>query len=529
MPISLSPVQDAFYLNVAYEKANIIYSDLYAYAPSTTQFLSRISLLSLLGYVTLLFLVLFTHGTIPETIKTQGKALVIHPTHVFFTCAAVLAALCTLAPIEHDYGNGALAPLFYALKGFSVPLFDFEIMLSIAVVITLFHMGTFFLYATLPASSTAGYVLDLWGGVSQYRLPGFATLVLSVGACWGFVSYGYISPGFLWLRRWEVAATSCLLGFFLSSVFFLRGVLLRRSEGIIDERERCPSTDMRGKLSTSSGLPKPSTGECVEFRSRGPLDHFYCGLSEFNPVLGGADVKMWLYATGAVLLQLNILSALSVDAQLRSTGVPSLAALVTGGCLSFFVAEYMWQERVHLWTYDIFRERLGFKLIWGCLCWYPNFYLVPLGAVVGARKELSPSMALLCVLLFFTGWALTRGANLQKFYCKTSGTAATPAPFLGFIPMETVQGSGGRLLCSGFWGLSRHVNYLGEIAQAAALCLVSTLVGGSPLAWAYPIYYIAIFVPRQLDDDAMCEKKYGKAVWAEYCRRVPYKIIPWVY
>ena len=34
-------------------------------------------------------------------------------------------------------------------------------------------------------------------------------------------------------------------------------------------------------------------------------------------------------------------------------------------------------------------------------------------------------------------------------------------------------------------------------------------------------------MPRQLDDDARCAAKYG-ALWDEYCRRVPYRIIPWI-
>jgi delta14-sterol reductase len=36
------------------------------------------------------------------------------------------------------------------------------------------------------------------------------------------------------------------------------------------------------------------------------------------------------------------------------------------------------------------------------------------------------------------------------------------ATWLG-LPMRVVPGT--RLLCSGFWGLARHVNYCGEIVQ----------------------------------------------------------------
>ena len=38
-------------------------------------------------------------------------------------------------------------------------------------------------------------------------------------------------------------------------------------------------------------------------------------------------------------------------------------------------------------------------------------------------------------------------------------------------------------------------------------------------------FYVALFVPRQLDDDACCARKYGP-VWARYCELVPYRMVP---
>jgi protein-S-isoprenylcysteine O-methyltransferase Ste14 len=143
-----------------------------------------------------------------------------------------------------------------------------------------------------------------------------------------------------------------------------------------------------------------------------------------------------------------------------------------------------------------------------------------------ARADVSPAAAAACVALFAAGWALTRGANLQKFAAKRGARAFT---FLGLsVPMATVPGSGGRLLASGFWALSRHVNYLGETVQAAAVAALAWLATGSLLPFLYPLYYVALFVPRQLDDDAICAAKYG-AAWHEYKRRVPWRIIPFVF
>ena len=50
-------------------------------------------------------------------------------------------------------------------------------------------------------------------------------------------------------------------------------------------------------------MAPPASADTNEFRARGPAQHFYCGLSEFNPrPFLGVDVKMWLYVVGAVQL-----------------------------------------------------------------------------------------------------------------------------------------------------------------------------------------------------------------------------------
>ncbi len=58
-----------------------------------------------------------------------------------------------------------------------------------------------------------------------------------------------------------------------------------------------------------------------------------------------------------------------------------------------------------------------------------------------------------------------------------------------------------------------------------------TLALGHPevwTTWLYPLYYVALLVPRQVDDDRRCALKYGP-LSAEYCARVPYRIVPGAY
>lgn len=366
---------------------------------------------------------------------------------------------------------------------------------------------------------TAGYCIDpATRKPKQYRLNGFSVLMISLAAAAAAVKLGVASGDYLYVNYFAALRASFAIGMTLSALFYVRGrSLLRR--GLIDRRSRCPTAD------APEGGPASDT---ADFDSRSGLMHFYCGLSEFNPTgWGGVDVKMWLYLVGAVMLQLNLLSAFyagtggSLPAALANPGL-----LVYTLCLSFFVLEYCWQEENHLYTYDLFRERIGAKLAWGCACFYPFFY--PIGAFPLLRHDaqpLTPSAAAACAALFFAGWALTRGANMQKFYCKLGRRTF----MWGLIPMHTLPGSGGRLLVSGFWGVSRHINYAGEVTQALALSLPGVLASGSLLPLLYPAYYVALFIPRTLDDEAQCAAKYGPKLWGEYCRRVPWRIIPYVW
>jgi delta14-sterol reductase len=167
-------------------------------------------------------------------------------------------------------------------------------------------------------------------------------------------------------------------------------------------------------------------------------------------------------------------------------------------------------------------ERVGFKLGWGCLVFYPFFY--PIGIWVAADRPNPhwPLPALMgCAAVFFLGWVLARGANLQKFHFKQDPSRQ---PF-GLDPRPIGAGQA-QVLSGGFWGLSRHINYLGEVLMAVGL----TLSLGAPLslAWLYPLYYVGLLVPRQAADDRRCAEKYG-AAWVEYCKRVPWRIVPRVF
>jgi len=358
-----------------------------------------------------------------------------------------------------------------SLAGFFAPLVVYAL-------ITLLHL-------VLPARKVDGYVTDpATGKPYRYRLNGLlvfaVTIALWASACWA----GWLAWDFFWTTRWEGFAGACALGI----VFTLAIV-----------------------------LPAPRT-------DKGFLADLFLGRTP-NPQWFShrLDAKMWLYMIGATMLELNLLSFAAHHAlafpQAQMPGIWLHVLL-----FSFFCVEYLFFERVHLYTYDFFAERVGFKLGWGCLVFYPYFYCVGLWAVADLPPApVNPPLMVVAVVLFFFGWSLARGANMQKYLFKRDPSAT----FLGLIaPVALVDGDK-RILVSGFWRLARHVNYLGELLMAVGL----TLALGYPhhvAPWLYPLYYVALLIPRQFDDDRRCAAKYG-ALWTEYKARVRWRIVPGIF
>jgi delta14-sterol reductase len=349
---------------------------------------------------------------------------------------------------------------------------------------TLIYALISILHILLPGRWVTGYATQTNSTEKlRYRLNGWLVLTTVVLA-WFLCGYsGFMPWDWLYTYRWYSLAGAVTLGLVFSFVVV---------------------------------LPYPAVKNSF-------LADFFLGRLE-NPQLWGGrvDAKMWLYLVGAILLELNVLSCVTHHYLLfgaqASAGIYLSAALLT-----YFVIDYLTFEEVHLYTYDLFAERVGFKLGWGCIAFYPFFYAVPFWSTVGLPDAHIPDLVLvLYALIFFAGWGLSRGANLQKYHFKKDPNRV----FLGIKPQIITDGNR-TLLVNGFWGLSRHINYLGEILMATGIVLC-TGHPGLIWPWLYPLYYVALLFPRQSDDDKRCAEKYGP-LWETYKKRVPYKIIPYIY
>jgi len=343
-------------------------------------------------------------------------------------------------------------------------------------VITLLHL-------IIPTKRIKGYVKnEATGETTSYRINGKFVLVLSV-LLWFLLGYWKIVP-YTWLyeTRWLGLIGALAIGLVYSFIVVLK---------------------------------YPSTGKSF-------LADFWYGKARDPQIKDGLiDAKLWLYLIGAVMLQLNVLSF----AAYHFMNVEHINYGFLLGCamLTWFCFDYLFFEKVHLWTYDFIAERVGFKLGFGCLAFYPYFYSIALWFTAHLPNPGYPVWpTILFGALFLCGWVLTRGANMQKYFFKVS-----PDKKFLWIKPEVLTDGNRTLLANGFWGASRHINYLGEIIQAIAIVL-ATGYPGIWMLWLYPAYYVGLMFSRQADDDKVCKAKYGE-LWDRYTKKVKYKIIPFIY
>lgn len=348
----------------------------------------------------------------------------------------------------------------------------------------LIYIFIFILNVLMPGRWVKGYINK--PGTTEkmkYRLNGLFVLAVVI-LTWGLLCNNGVLPwDWLWQVRWYSLAGAITLGLIFSLAIV---------------------------------LPFPAV-------KKNFLADFYLGRLD-NPQLwnGRIDAKMLLYLAGAVMLELNVLS-FAAHHQITYGPDASPGIFMAAAFLSFFVTEYLFFEEVHLYTYDFLAEKVGFKLGWGDLAFYPFFYAIPLWATVDLPASRTPVFVLVISgLIFLSGWCLARGANMQKYTFKKNPQKA----FLGIKP-QTITDGHKRILVNGFWGLSRHINYLGEILMATGIVL-SVGYPMLPWPWLYPLYYVALLFPRQMADDKICAAKYG-ALWNEYIKKVPYRIIPFIY
>jgi len=278
------------------------------------------------------------------------------------------------------------------------------------------------------------------------------------------------------------------------------------------------------------------------------------------PFIPEIDIKVWMELRPGFIGWIVLDCAMAMR-QYKNYGYVTDSMLITVISQSFYVLEALYMEPAILTTIDIVTDGFGFMLSFGDLAWLPFTYSLQARYLAVYPVNLGP-WALLTFGALGTGYTIYRRSNNEKNRFRTNPNDPAVA-HLKYI--ETKSGS--KLLVSGWWGTARHINYLGDWIMSWAYCLPTGLAGyqiakhtvmpmslpdGSkamtglqdgPMTIAYPgdakgwgmivtyffmLYFAVLLIHRESRDEAKCRAKYGKD-WEEYRKKVPWRIVPYVY
>jgi len=184
-------------------------------------------------------------------------------------------------------------------------------------------------------------------------------------------------------------------------------------------------------------------------------------------------------------------------------------------------------------TIDIAHDHFGWYLAWGDSVWLPYMYTLQGYFLATHKVVLSTPYLIFVICLSSTGYYIFRASNDQRHKFRKSVNPekhiiwGEKAKFLkvSFLTSDGVSRSS-NLLTSGYWGWSRHFNYFGDLIFSFSTC------AACHFSHALPFFYIfnmcVLLLWRIERDHTRCKQKY-KEKWDEYCRLVPYKLIPYVY
>ncbi|KAM4521988.1 delta(14)-sterol reductase LBR isoform 2-T2 [Odontesthes bonariensis] len=243
---------------------------------------------------------------------------------------------------------------------------------------------------------------------------------------------------------------------------------------------------------------------------------------ELNPRIKDFDLKFFCEMRPGLIGWCLINFAMAL-AEMKQQGLdaPSYPMILVNLFQLLYVVDGLWNEEAILTTMDLMHDGFGFMLAFGDLVWVPFTYTLQAYYLVGHPNPVSLPLLTVIILLKLTGFYIFRKSNSEKNAFRRN-PSDPKLSYLKTIPTAT----GKSLLVSGWWGMVRHPNYLGDLIMALAWSLPCGF--SHLLPWYYMIYFIILLLHRDSRDMSECRRKYGSA-WEEYCRTVRYRIIPRVY
>ncbi|KAM9440081.1 delta(14)-sterol reductase TM7SF2 [Clarias gariepinus] len=249
------------------------------------------------------------------------------------------------------------------------------------------------------------------------------------------------------------------------------------------------------------------------------LEGFVLG-QELHPRVGKIDVKLFAmvrigFMGWALIDVCYVLSAVETH------GSVPLSLLLTAVLQLIYITDALIDEEILLDSKELTMEPIGFLMVQGEYVWMPFFSSIPLYFLLQHPTDFSFLYSLPIILLFSGSFLIYRLSTKQKNLYRKNPDDPSVAHLEALV-----SPSGQNLLVSGWFGWVRHPNYLGDCMMTFSWTMFCGF--SSVLPYVPGLHCLKMLLERATDIERLCEEKHG-AAWREYCRRVPYKILPSIY
>ncbi|KAF5857866.1 erg24, C-14 sterol reductase [Aspergillus alliaceus] len=261
------------------------------------------------------------------------------------------------------------------------------------------------------------------------------------------------------------------------------------------------------------------------------------------------DIKVWCEMRPG-LLGWIILNLSNIARQYRTYGYITDSIVISTSFQAFYVLDGLYMEPALLTTMDVLMDGFGYMLSFGDMVWVPFIYNFQTRYLAVFPLELGLKGILLVLAVTGVGYSIFRGANNQKNRFRTDPND----PRVKHIKYIQTK-SGSKLMTSGWWGLARHINYLGDWLMSWSYSLPTGIAGytiieslnqstggvqkqavqnpevrgwGMIFTYFFMLYFGVLLIHREMRDEEKCKRKYG-ADWDRYTSLVRSRIIPGIY
>lgn len=427
--------------------------------------------------------------------------LIFSPVLVFYFYIVAFHFDCSLvAPIQSvwlgtmnlsDIASWIPQPTFAAFAIVTI-WFSFQVILAIIpdLIHRLIHSyrGGHCLGAITPAGNQLIYNVN---GLQAWLLSNITFFIVSY-------VFGWFSPTIVFDNWGGILWVVNALGFLLAIYVYLKGRLF---PSFINDRK------FSGSL----------------------LYDFFMGI-ELNPRIGHVDLKFFFNGRPGIVAW-TLINISFVAAQHERYGYVTNSMWIVNILQCAYVLYFFWKESWYLKTIDIHHDHFGWMLAWGDLVWLPYMYTLQALFLVFHPVELSTEFAVFVLGMGVVGFYIFASANNQKdSFRQHDGKELIWGKTPKAIDCEYTTKDGckrkTRLLISGWWGIGRHMNYTGDLILSLAYSLACGF--GYLFPYFYFVFLSILLIHRCLRDEKRCRDKYGEK-WLEYRRKVPYRLIPYIW